>query len=65
MADAIVSARGESAETMDAPDCWGVVVLSMRFFKIDFAGFEEEAMADNQTNAYVFEGQISCEASSR
>jgi hypothetical protein len=38
---------------MDALDCWGVVVSSMRFFRIDFAGFEEEAMADNQTNAYV------------
>lgn len=47
------SARGESTETMDALNCWGVVVSSMRFFRIDFAGFEEEAMADDQTNAYV------------
>lgn len=59
------SARGESTETMDALDCWGVVESSMRFFKIDFAGFEEEAMADDRTNAYVYGDQICLDASSR
>lgn len=37
----------------------------MRFFKIDFVGFEEEAMADDQTNAYVDGDQICLEASFR
>lgn len=65
LADAMDSARGESTETMDASDCWGVVVSSMRFFRIDFAGFEEEAIADDQTNAYVDGDQICLEASFR
>ena len=53
LADAMDSGREVLIETMDASGCGGVVMSSMRFLRIDFVGFEEEAMAEKHRNSCV------------